>query len=319
MKTLYIGETNSADTKLYYELDESACNLYMGNYKTALEEKPAGVFYTSLSDFGNRVDILLQACLLFDEIIYRPPAVWTKDLVRQQTEELLEYIMLIKPLTEFGKNVIGGYDDIFARSVDRKTEETHMWVSGCSFSEAFGVTDEQRWATLLADKLNMPVNILARSGTGNSYQARKLLSADIRENDIVIFQITTPHRETIFHPKYGQLHVNSRSFEIISDLYKTYPPDRLDELTLVINQMRDMQNVVNFLQKTKARFLFWSPGAGLPMGSYLIEYFQHKEYFYLYPGSVVDLGTDNNHPGPKTHKQYAEFVFEKLKLQEEQV
>jgi len=43
-----------------------------------------------------------------------------------------------------------------------------------------------------------------------------------------------------------------------------------------------------------------------------------KDYFYLYPDSMIDLGTDNDHPGPKTHKQYADFVFEKFKQQEEQ-
>jgi hypothetical protein len=193
-----------------------------------------------------------------------------------------------------------------------------MWISGCSFSEAVGVTKEQRWATLLANKLNMPYTVLAKGGTGNTHQARKLLSEDIRENDVVIFQITTPDRETIFHPKLGPLHVNVGMYDIVSDLYKLYPPDRLDEITLVYNQIRDMRNVINFLQKTKARFMFWSPGVYLSMGSYLMEYFRHRENFYMYLDSMADLGTDNDHPGPETHKQYADFVFEKFKQQEEQ-
>ena len=319
LRTLYIGETNRKDTKYYYELDESACNLYIGNHKTALEEKPTGVFYTSLPDFGKRIDILMEICLQFDEIIYRPPAVWTKDYVEQQTKELLKYIMFVKS----DKSTIKGYSklvDIDLRTIAEdqfeRTEEPHMWISGCSFSAADGVTDEQRWATLLANKLNMPYTVLAKGGSGNTHQARRLLSADVRENDVVIFQITTPERETIFHPKLGQLHVTPGVYDIVYDLYKLYPPDRLDEMTLVYNQIRDMRNVINFLQKTKARFMFWSPGVYLSMGAYLLEYFRHRENFYMYLDSIADLGTDGLHPGPNTHKQYADFVFEKFKQQE---
>ena len=306
LRTLYIGETNRKDTKYYYELDESACNLYIGNHKTALEEKPTGVFYTSLPDFGKRIDILMEICLQFDEIIYRPPAVWTKDSVRQETKAFVEFI-IVYTKTDFAKPII------------RKTKEPQMWVSGCSWSSAWGVSDDERWATLLASKLNIPYTVLAEPGSGNSYQAKKLLSADIRENDVVIFQVTSPPRETIFHPEYGQLHVNSRSFEMIPDLHKTYSPDRLVEMTLLFNQARDIQNVANFLQKTKAKFLFWSPGGVLGTRYALESVMLGKDYFYLYPGgSMVDFGIDGHHPGPETHKKYADFVFEKLKQQEEQ-
>jgi len=322
MRTLYIGETNRKDTKYYYELDKSARNLYIGNHETALEEKPTGVFYTSLPDFGKRFDILFQVCLHFDEIIYRPPAVWTKDYVEQQTKELLKYIMFVKS----DKSTIKGYSklvDIDLRTIAEdqfeRTKEPHMWVSGCSWSSAWGVSDDERWATLLASKLNIPYTVLAEPGSGNSYQAKKLLSADIRENDVVIFQVTSPPRETIFHPEYGQLHVNSRSFEMIPDLHKTYSPDRLVEMTLLFNQARDIQNVANFLQKTKAKFLFWSPGGVLGTRYALESVMLGKDYFYLYPGgSMVDFGIDGHHPGPETHKKYADFVFEKFKQQEEQ-
>ena len=306
LRTLYIGETNRKDTKYYYELDESACNLYIGNHKTALEEKPTGVFYTSLPDFGKRIDILMEICLQFDEIIYRPPAVWTKDSVRQETKAFVEFI-IVYTKTDFAKPII------------RKTKEPQMWVSGCSWSSAWGVSDDERWATLLASKLNIPYTVLAEPGSGNSYQAKKLLSADIRENDVVIFQVTSPPRETIIDPKYGQIHVNAHAFTVLSDLYKRYSPDRLVEMTLLLNQIRDIQNIANFLQKTKARFMFWAPGKWLPMESALESFVLGKDYFYLYPGgSMVDFGTDGIHPGPKTHKKYADFVFEKFKQQEEQ-
>jgi hypothetical protein len=224
------------------------------------------------------------------------------------------------------KSTIKGYSklvDIDLRTIAEdqfeRTKEPHMWVSGCSWSSAWGVSDNERWATLLASKLNIPYTVLAEPGSGNSYQAKKLLSADIRENDVVIFQVTSPPRETIIDPKYGQIHVNAHAFTVLSDLYKRYSPDRLVEMTLLLNQIRDIQNIANFLQKTKARFMFWAPGNCLPMEIALESFVLGKDYFYLYPGgSMVDFGTDGIHPGPKTHKKYADFVFEKFKQQEEQ-
>ena len=310
MKTLYIGETNSRDSKYYYELDESAFNLTVGNHKQGLEQKRSGVFYTSVTDFQNEHYPMLQACNRFDKIICQPPATWTTSLVKRQTEEFLKLLSLFKPI-----------DNFIIDSTQRKTKNPQIWIAGCSWSSAVGVTYEQNWGSLVAKKLNMPVSFLAKPGTGNSYQAKRLLSADINENDIVIFQVTTPYRETILDPAgYGIVHVHPGSYNSSSSLYKTYSPDRLDELTLIINQITDIQNVVNFLQKIKAKFLIWSPGAPLITEELLTMYICNTKYCYLYPNPVpmADLGTDGAHPGPKTHKQYAEFVFKKLKLQEEQ-
>ena len=308
LKTQYIGETNPRDTKYYHELDESACNLHIGNYMTAPNEKLTGVFYTSLVDFQNQLDTMLQVCWRFDKIICRPPATWSGD--KKYTEQFLKLLSLFKPIENF---VID--------STRRKTEQPQIWVAGCSWSSAVGVAKEQRWASLLADQMNMAVTVLAEGGSGNSYQARKLLSADIRENDVVIFQVTTPHRETIFGQdgvQYGMEHVNAQTFKDNPDLYKTYSPNRLDELTLVINQIKDMQNLINFSQKLKAKLLIWSPGYPLWIGEYSKNFLRDKENFYSYKNKMSDFGTDGLHPGPETHKQYADFVFEKFKQQEEQ-
>ena len=317
MRTLYVGETNPKDTKYYYELDESAYNLDIENYETALEEKLTGVFYTSVSDFQNNFNIMLQVCWKFDKIIYRPPDVWSALSVGEVTSQFLKSLSWFLSVEKFLTD-----SDISSKgSLRRKTEQPQIWVAGCSWSSAVGVAKEQRWGSLLADQMNMAVTVLAEGGSGNSYQARKLLSADIRENDVVIFQVTSPHRETIHHPDYGQIHVNAGSFASQTDLYKFYPPDRLDELTLVINQIRDMQNVVNFLQKTKTKFMFWSPGMYLQTGSMgvlLQESPPFKEYSYMYSDlKMLDFGTDGSHPGPLQHQEYAKFVLEKIKQWED--
>jgi len=311
LRTLYIGETNRKDTKYYYTLDKSARNLHIGNYMTAPNEKLTGVFYTSVADFQNQLDTMLQVCWRFDKIIYQPPTTWSDLSVKDQTEQFLILLSLFKPIQNFTT----------IDSTRRKTEQPQIWVAGCSWSSAVGVTEEQRWGSLLADQINMVVTVLAEGGSGNSYQVRKLLSADIRENDIVIFQVTTPHRETIFRQdgvEHGMEHVIAHTFKDNPDLYKTYSPNRLDELTLVINQIKDMQNLINFSQKLKAKLLIWNPGMPIWIGEYLKNFLRDKENFYSYKNKMSDFGTDGVHPGPETHKQYADFVFEKFKQQEEQ-
>jgi hypothetical protein len=261
-----------------------------------------------LADFQNQLDTMLQVCWRFDKIICRPPATWSVD--KKYTEQFLKLLSLFKPIENF---VID--------STRRKTEQPQIWVAGCSWSSAVGVAKEQRWGSLLADQMNMAVTVLAEGGSGNSYQARKLLSADIRENDVVIFQVTTPHRETIFGQdgvECGMEHVTAQTFKDNPDLYKTYSPNRLDELTLVINQIKEMQNLINFSQKLKAKLLIWHPGGPLWIGEYSKNFLRDKENFYSYKNKMSDFGTDGLHPGPKTHKQYADFVFEKFKQQEEQ-
>jgi len=231
--------------------------------------------------------------------------------VKDQTEQFLILLSLFKPIQNFTT----------IDSTRRKTEQPQIWVAGCSWSSAVGVTEEQRWGSLLADQMNVAVTVLAEGGSGNSYQVRKLLSADIRENDIVIFQVTTPHRETIFRQdgvEHGMEHVIAHTFKDNPDLYKTYSPNRLDELTLVINQIKDMQNLINFSQKLKAKLLIWNPGMPIWIGEYLKNFLRDKENFYSYKNKMSDFGTDGVHPGPETHKQYADFVFEKFKQQEEQ-
>lgn len=316
MRTLYVGETNPTDTKYYYELDESAYNLDIENYETALEEKLTGVFYTSLSDFQNQFNIMLQVCWNFDKVTYRLPNVWSSSSAEELTTQFIKLLSWFSSMVEF----VTSSDSNFINFVRRKTEEPQIWVAGCSWSSAFGVTKEQRWGSLLADQMDMAVTVLAENGSGNSYQARKLLSADVRENDVVIFQVTKPHRETIIHPKLGQLHANASMYDIIPDLYKLYPPDRLDEITLVVNQIRDMQNVVNFLQKTKARFMLWAPitlHVSMPIGSFLEKNPLYSAYFCVCPTLLVDHVADGVHPGPKTHKLYSDFVFEKIKQWED--
>lgn len=331
MKTLYIGETNKEDTAYYYTLDKSACNLYIKNFETALAEKTLGIFYTSLKDFNFEIELIFKICLFFDNIIYRPPPKWKESTInfinssdarinRYWTECLLLSLSTVKD--------IKGLENIFDLGtfypvVTRQTDLPNLWIAGCSFSSAIGVEKNERWGQIVAEQLNMPVNFLAEGGSGNSYQVNKILSSDIRKDDIVIMQVTTPERSTIIYQEKLH-HITAGSYESLHpDIVKYYPPDRLDEPISYVTQIEDFKRLKNICKKIGAKLMVWSQHT---MPGVLLSQLISQDYYFHFINAkytpstkfMLDIGTDNEHPGPLQHQAYAKFVLEKLKLLEEQ-
>ena len=326
MRTLYIGETNEKDTEDYYSLDESAYNIDIKNYKKGLQDKKTGIFYTSLSDFKNREELLYEVCLSVDKIIYNPPRYWREHKLGLNTNNRS---VSVRTRTEYfllclsGVTEVNGLENIvdiqsFYPIVTRQTDSPNLWIAGCSVSFGIGVEKEERWGQIVAEQLNMPVNFLAEGGSGNSYQSDKILSSDIRKDDIVIMQATFPNRNTIIYQ--GELlHVNARSYELVPNLIKTYTPDRLDEPINYVRQIQNFKKIKNICKKIGAKLMLWSqhmmPGVLLP---HLIkqDYYFHFTNAKYTPSTefMLDYGTDNEHPGPLQHKEYAKFVLEKLKV-----
>jgi len=332
LRTLYIGETNKEDTEYYYTLDKSAFNLDNKNYEKGLQEKKSGVFYTSLSDFQYKYGLLYEVCLSVDQIIYNPPLAWKEnnfaDYITSSSKDISDrictecFLICLRDVTK-----VNGLENIFNIKsfypiVNRQTDSPNLWIAGCSFSSADGVDDDERWGQIVAKQLNMPTNFLAESGSGNLYQVSKILSSDIRKDDIVILQITSPERYTIIH-KEKLLRVNAYSYQIFPELINMFPPNRLDEPINYVEQIENFKILENICKKIGAKLMVWSqhmmPGILL---SYLIKqdhYFHFTNAKYtLSTEFMLDYGTDNMHPGPLQHQEYAKFVLEKLKLLEEQ-
>ena len=328
MRTLYIGETNKEDTEYYYTLDKSAFNLDNKNYEKGLQEKKSGIFYTSLSDFKTKFELLYEVCLLVDNIIYNPPKKWkehnfndssSNSYIRSWTECFLISLSTIRNVDGL-ENIfnIGNFYPV----VTRQTESPNLWIAGCSFSSAVGIEKEERWGQIVAEQLNMPVNFLAEPGAGNSYQIDKILSSDIRKDDIVIMQVTAPERNTIIYQE-KLLHVNVRVYEFLPGLVETYTPDRLDEPINYIKQIQDFEKLKNICKKIGVKLMLWSMHL---MPHLLLSHLTKQDHYFHFTNAghtpstklMLDYGTDNHHPGPLQHQAYARFVLEKLKLVKEQ-
>ena len=84
-----------------------------------------------------------------------------------------------------------------------------LWVFGCSHSYGVGLNShEKNFGKLLAEQLDLPLRLIAWPGSSTQFSFRHLLNADIREGDIVVWQLTYPERFTYSESTFKITEVN---------------------------------------------------------------------------------------------------------------
>ena len=196
----------------------------------------------------------------------------------------------------------------------RKTDSYQLWVAGCSFAHGHGIQRDQRFGQLLAEKLNLPVSFLTRSGTSVSWAADQILRSDIKKNDVVVWALTGASRFTFLDDKNIQYHIgvaNYKDFPIV----KNY----INENLLVSNHMlyesfTHICQVKNYLDKIEAEFILAvMPLNGQEHDLQTIDFTKDiKNSIVLFDQndySFIDYGFDRMHPGPLHHKWYADQIY----------
>ena len=161
---------------------------------------------------------------------------------------------------------------------------------------------------MLSNKLQLEASFLAKNGTGNRYQIDQILCSDVRESDVVILQLTQLARYDYF---VGHLaHLGAGTYP---DMEMIYPVDRLSGIDNFEKTFRALTKLKNFCSKVNAKLVIFNDW-GI-QEKIMLDYLSSFEHFYQLPynGKFIDLGTDNEHPGPKQHQAYADFLYEKLK------
>ena len=314
MRLLFIGQTDPDSLQDYYQIDKEARWINLDNVNDFLQgklDKQYGVFYTSVTDLGQNLEIFSKVCFNCDEIVYSPPKIWDNDISAKNTRRYLNLVNQKKKI----KNYSVITDAIEFRLNDtRKTDDSQLWIAGCSCSSAVGVNDDERWGHLLSKKSNLPVSFLAQAGTGNRFQIDQILCSDIRESDIIVLQLTSLARYDYFvgHTE----HLNHSHYPMME---MVYPLDRLTEHDVLEKTIRSFAKLKNFCHKINAKLVLFNEWAIREWEIYdklMLDYFHTNfDNFYQleYNGKFIDLGTDNEHPGPKSHQRYADFLYEKLK------
>ena len=304
---VYVGDVSDCVGLQAKKADASASLLTPANYKNICN----GTFYTSIGDLDNlnQFAYILRAA---DNIFYVEPETWSNRKLKEWTENYLVSFSFLpnKHVHGFAVNAsLADVNNFLQLSAARKQKHnSQLWVSGCSISAGVGVLPEQRYGSLLAEKLNLEVSFLTSPGSSMRWQADQILRSDLQQNDILIWGLTGINRKVQLIQQQIR-HINVQSTNV--------PTDELRYLTsdyVLYDAVNSIYQVINFCNKIKCKYILASP---LPNG---IESLLSKcNYFINLNGHFgrtannifMDTGTDNQHPGPLMHNYYADIIFEK--------
>lgn len=324
-KTIFFGDIQEYLGIMAKEHDSSAYLLNQQNYKSFINQTNCiNTVYTSLGDLPKNLSTVIDILKSADVIFYCPPVQWSdrKKLdvtdptasIQGLSETLLLFVCDHVTVHGLNKILTSNFDPI--PLVDhRKTEHHQLWIAGCSISHGVGVDENERYGHLLAKDLDMPVSFLTRPGSAIDWAADQILRSDIRSDDTVIWGLTEWCRLTHVHQNQ-LLSINVRSYEKCTEYRQLISIDNLFSHQTLYNHLYSIQQVINYCKKINARLFL----VGLLHSNYSLLKFlrSQKNYIHFHYKldykdhglliKFIDLGTDLEHPGPKQHCEYKNFI-----------
>lgn len=197
----------------------------------------------------------------------------------------------------------------------RKTDRPQLWAVGCSTTYGIGVDNNQRWANLLCNKLNLEMSLLALPGASNPWMADQILRSDIRKGDLVVVGVGTYGRQTLFKNNKIINFVVS-SFKYFPELIDDITPYQLESDTRLYESISALYQIQNFCNKAEATLILIGIHANVELSAMLSK----EDNFIMLHGihgtnfndGWLDIGNDGFHPGPKMHQLYTELIVDKL-------
>jgi hypothetical protein len=306
MITVYLGDVSEYLGQQAIAADPSACLITEKNYK----DLRSGTYYTSLGDLPDLLivgEVLQQA----DRIVYSPPVKWSdcvfgKSQMQACTEEYLNIFKFRCKVENYTSTL--KFDQLLALADTRKTEDPQLWIAGCSVSHGVGVTDDTRYGQLLANQLSCKVSFLTQGGSSIAWAADQILRSDIRPGDTVVWGLTQ-------YPRLVKFKMNKFSHITPQTANSKSTVEYLASDQVLYHSVISVNQVINFCKKTQAKLILASV-----LDEEIVNYIQDfpnivmlyglwgRKSSNLYP----DLGSDNAHPGVKTHAFYADQIYQKI-------
>lgn len=284
-----------------------------------VSNKHRGTAYVSIGDLpsiGDFFNLLLSAT----KIIYCPPLKWSDNKTSKDPYSAAwlseHYIRLVSNLyqipTDNLPNKITGVED----PLPRASESRQLWVVGCSTTHGTGVNVGERYQDIIKQNLNLESTDLSYPGTSISWARDQILKSDIKKDDIVIWGLTTMGRFSWFDndilshvsgPNYYKLH---------PDFDKVVPFSLLECPHRMYEAVSSVQQVNNFCNKIGAHLIIANIHGNIDL---LSDFAKYKGFVMIhgtrglnFDSNFLDLGSDQSHPGPKTHRYYADMILEKI-------
>lgn len=322
--TLFVGDCGESLCQTAKQFDSEAVLINQDNFTNFINSTSSVTGYTSLADLPKDLSVFYNLLNCADKIVYCPPVNWSD----QKTINLEDPTNSIQGLTEYylyvinkNKNNVVGLDlsnfdssPYINLKTGRPSNDQSLWIVGCSTTAGIGVDDNERYGVLLSKRLNLPVSFLADSGSSITWAADQILRSDIREQDIVVWGLTSEHRLIFWNPSANELmhvHSHSENIEQLELSHKTINR-LLVHKTNLLSAIQKIHEVSNFCNKIKANLLIFNVHSSNTLNLHLNNVNEFLVYLSTFD-KYIDIGNDNKHPGPKQHQAYADFCHSALK------
>jgi len=336
MNVLIIGDGNIDHSAWACEQFPNIQLLNSDNFDTSISLNQN--FFTSLRDL-NRYQFD-QAIRSANRVIFKPFK--NSKLLDETQTQLLRSDKFIENFTD---TIDTDPLNLLSLADHRQGNDKQIWVSGCSFADGIGVSKQQRYGQLVADKLLLPVSFLTSPGSSIPWAADQILRSDIRANDIIIWGLTAINRYISYKNKI-EINVHPQCFTDPVDLFAELEPDRPQVMGSTTNIKKSMAllsekqkklliedclsddrifqaiksifQVINFSEKSGAKLILfmqnstdkhniWSMGLSDDVTIQLQYMNQLKNFLHISPMSDTSA-IDNAHPGINTHQSWAEEI-----------
>lgn len=203
-----------------------------------------------------------------------------------------------------------------------------IWTVGCSFAHGLALDSiDQRYGQLVADNLGAESKFLTSPGSSIEWAHDQIIQHHVAKDDIILWGVTSLERFCYFRDVDGQpLFVNAMNLaqntlgEYADALKKLFTSDHW-----TYRNIRLIQQIQIITNRTGAKLiLFFHPELSLSQhGKIFYEKFAKSSNLLIpectkndswngtWPPprrNFLDYGNDDSHPGPNTHKVWAQQI-----------
>jgi len=309
---LFVGDIDDSVRNRAVEYDSSAFLIDSSNVDHVMKSGMVDlVAYTSFADLPKITEtrnVFFELLDLATEIYYVRPARWSDhkdEFDHWSNQRITEYFL--SKIDQKKKNIHGlelsswKNNQYLSLADQRCGDVRQLWVSGCSIAHGAGVESQEKFGSLLAEKLNLPASFLTKGGSGIPWAADQILRSDMRSGDIFVWGITSEYRFCVWDKELH--HYNPHSFHASQN---RSIGTNLENM--IYRAVTSIHQVINFCQKSNVRLILLPI---IPSETIRLLFRDCPDWYDPgYQIGFVDYGTDKIHPGPKQHSLWADFCYD---------
>lgn len=313
--TLFVGDVTD-ELRIAAQMQDSSA--YLIN-QTNIRDSHQGIAYVSIGDLLSIDDFFNLLCAA-NKIVYTAPRRWSDNSTADHPYSMgwitAHYIRLASTLHDIVVENLPENNNVVRPLTVRQTDQPQLWFAGCSTTYGIGINIDHRYQNIIKNTLALESTDLSCPGSSIAWARDQILNSDIKSKDIVVWGITTKDRFCWFDGA-TLTHVNIAYYSSCPEFDKVVSMSMLDSPHRLYEALSSIQQVNNFCNKIGAHLILANIHGNLEIA---VECAKYKGFVMLHcskgldwDSSFLDFGTDNRHPGIKTHRYYAKAILEKIK------